>query len=316
MRVSEFKNHNFVIFYQEGLSKTLWTKFIFLFFYIFTLFLSSCGDSFESKSQKMKLSALKISQYDGKEMVLIPAGEFIMGTDKVDLEKTHLKIGAVKPLFLDQHPSRKIYLDSYYIDKYEVTNKEYKKFIDSSGYDELPGNWVDGTYKEGTGRYPVTHVTWREALTYALWAKKKLPTEAHWEKAARGTDGRKYPWGDVYKKGKSNMDIDGARELVEVGMYPEDISPYKVYDLGGNVMEWTMDWYQAYPGSTYKSPRYGKVLKVLRGNAFQKAGHYFLEAYRYSFSRTEADPNDYFENVGFRCLEPVSTSKLNISPDF
>ena len=309
LRICKLKNHNFLMSYQGGLSITLFAKFVLLVFYIVTLFLSSCGDTFDLKSQKIFLPPIKISQFDGKEMVLVPAGEFIMGTDKIDHEKTHLKIGAVKPLFLDQHPSRKLHLDSYYIDKYEVTNEEYKKFLDSSGYDELPGHWEGGTYKEGTGRYPVTHVTWREALTYALWAKKKIPTEAHWEKAARGTDGRIYPWGDVYKKGKSNMDIDGAKELVEVGMFPEDISPYKVYDLGGNVMEWTMDWYQAYPGSTYKNPRYGKVLKVLRGNAFQKAGHYFLEAYRYSFSRTEADPNDYFENVGFRCFEPVSTNK-------
>jgi len=309
LRICELKNHNFLTSYQGDLSITLLAKFIFLVFYIFTLFLSACGASFDRKSENNILPTVKISKFDGKEMVLIPAGEFIMGTDKIDHEKTHLKIGAVKPLFLDQHPSRKIHLDSYYIDKYEVTNEEYKKFLDSSGYDELPGHWEDGTYKEGTGRYPVTHVTWREALTYALWAKKKIPTEAHWEKAARGTDGRIYPWGDVYEKGKSNMDIDGAKELVEVGMYPEDISPYKVYDLGGNVMEWTMDWYQPYPNSTYKNPRYGKMLKVLRGNAFQKAGHYFLEAYRYSFSRTEADPNDYFENVGFRCFEPVSTTK-------
>ena len=190
-----------------------------------------------------------------------------------------------------------------------MTNEEYKQFLDLSGYDELPGHWKNGTYAEGKDRYPVTHVTWREALTYALWAQKSLPTEAQWEKAARGVDGRIYPWGDDYEKGKSNMDIDGARGLVEVGMYPADISPYKVYDLGGNVMEWTMDWYQAYPGSTYKNPRYGKTLKVLRGNAFQKAGHYFLEAYRYSFSRTEADPNDYFINVGFRCLKQLTTSK-------
>jgi len=309
LRICELKNHNFLTSYQGDLSITLLAKFIFLVFYIFTLFLSACGASFDRKSENNILPTVKISKFDGKEMVLIPAGEFIMGTDKIDHEKTHLKIGAVKPLFLDQHPSRKLHLDSYYIDKYEVTNEEYKKFLDSSGYDELPGHWEDGTYKEGTGRYPVTHVTWREALTYALWAKKKIPTEAHWEKAARGTDGRIYPWGDVYEKGKSNMDIDGAKELVEVGMYPEDISPYKVYDLGGNVMEWTMDWYQPYPNSTYKNPRYGKMLKVLRGNAFQKAGHYFLEAYRYSFSRTEADPNDYFENVGFRCFEPVSTNK-------
>ena len=285
------------------------TKFAFANFYIVALIFSACGDSFDPKRKNYNFPTVKISPIDGKEMVLVPAGEFIMGTNKIDDENTHLKIGSVKPLFLDQRPTRKIFLDSYYIDKYEVTNEEYKKFVDSSSYDELPGHWKNGTYAEGTGRYPVTHVTWREALTYALWAQKSLPTETQWEKAARGVDGRIYPWGDHYEKGMSNMDIDGARDLVEVGTYPRDISPYKAYDLGGNVMEWTMDWYQAYPGSTYKNPRYGKTLKVLRGNAFQKSGHYFLEAYRYSFSRTEADPNDYFVNVGFRCLKQLTTPK-------
>ena len=106
-----------------------------------------------------------------------------MRNNKTDDEKTHLKKAAVKPLFLDQHPIRKISLDSYYIDKYEVTNEEYKKFLDLSGYDELPGHWENSTYAGGTDRYPVTHVTWREALTYALWARKTLPTEAQWEKA-------------------------------------------------------------------------------------------------------------------------------------
>jgi len=184
------------------------TKFAFVIFYIVILIFSACGDSFDRKIKNSTLPTVKISPIDGKEMVLVPAGEFVMGTNKTDDEKTHLKIGAVKPLFLDQHPTRKIFLDSYYIDKYEVTNEEYKEFLDSSGYDELPGHWKNGTYAEGTGRYPVTHVTWREALTYALWAQKSLPTEAQWEKAARGVDGRKYPWGDDYEKGKSNMGID------------------------------------------------------------------------------------------------------------
>ncbi|MBT6600601.1 MAG: SUMF1/EgtB/PvdO family nonheme iron enzyme [Nitrospina sp.] len=278
-------------------------KLFILFAYIGTLLISACGDSFDRKSKNSNLATVKNSPIDGKKMVLVPAGEFVMGTDKIDDEKTHLKIGAVKPLYLDQHPSRKIFLDSYYIDKYEVTNEEYKRFIDTTGYDELPGHWDNGTYAVGEGNFPVTHVTWREALTYALWAQKTLPTEAQWEKAARGVDGRLYPWGNVYEKGKSNMGIDGAKELVAGGTYSEDVSPYKVYDLGGNVMEWTMDWYLAYPGNTYKNTRYGKTLKVLRGNAFQGSGHYFLEAYRYSFARTEADPNAYFENVGFRCLE-------------
>ena len=242
-------------------------------------------------------------------MVLIPAGEFIMGTDKIDEENTHQKIGAIKPLYLDQHPIRKIFLDAYYIDKYEVTNDEYKKFLDASGYDELPSHWENGSYAYGTEKYPVTHVTWREALSYALWTQKTLPTEAQWEKAARGPDGRVFPWGDDYEKGKSNIDIDGIRALAKVGSYPGDISPYKVYDMAGNVMEWTMNWYLPYPGNTYKNPRFGKILKVLRGNAFQKAGHYFLDAYRYSFARTEADPSEYFENVGFRCVLPVIFSK-------
>jgi formylglycine-generating enzyme required for sulfatase activity len=277
--------------------------------FTFIFILSACNGSSDSEEKGPALPPVKTSPIDGKEMALVPAGEFIMGTDKIDKENTHRKIGSVKPLYLDQHPIRKVNLEAFYIDKYEVTNEEYKKFLNASGYDELPGHWENGTYAEGTENYPVTHVTWREALTYALWAQKKLPTEAQWEKAARGTDGRNFPWGKNYEKGKSNIDTDGSRALVNVGSYPGDVSPYNVYDLAGNVMEWTMDWYLPYPENAYKNPRFGKVLKVLRGNAFQKAGHYFLDAYRYSFSRTEADPNDYFENVGFRCALPVVSSR-------
>lgn len=310
MKIYALKKHNSSKFYFGNLPLALGTKFAAVFSFIVILTFYGCSGFFDHEIKNETLPPVKISLIDEKEMVLVPSGEFFMGTNKIDDEKTHLKIGAVKPLFVDQHPSRKIFLDSYYIDKYEVTNEEYKRFLDSSGYDELPGHWENGIYAKGTDRYPVTHVTWREALTYALWAQKTLPSEAQWEKAARGVDGLLYPWGNDYEKGISNMDTDGARALVEVGKYPGDVSPYKVYDLGGNVMEWTLDWYQPYPGSTYKNSRYGKILKVLRGNAFQKAGHYFLEAYRYTFSRTEADPNDYFENVGFRTLEYPKKIKM------
>ena len=270
--------------------------------------LSACSISWNSEEQESVQLPDKISLVDGKEMILISAGDFIMGTDKVDKENTHLKIGSVKPLYLDQHPMRKIYLEEFYIDKYEVTNQEYKIFLDKSGYDELPGHWENGSYIDGTEMHPVTHITWRESLTYALWAKKTLPSEAQWEKAARGSEGLIYPWGNDYQKGKSNIDIHGLRALAKGGSYPDDVSPYGVYDMAGNVMEWTLDWYMPYPGNTYNNPRFGKVLKVLRGNGFQKAGHYFLDAYRYSFSRTEADPNEYFENVGFRCVTLVKSS--------
>jgi len=249
------------------------------------------------------------SEIDGKEMVLIPAGEFIMGTDKVDTANTHRKIGTVKPLYVDQHPQRKIRLPAYYIDRYEVTNREYRRFLQATQFDREPGRWENGVYPEGMGDHPVTNITWDEALTYALWAHKRLPTEAQWEKAARGTDGRLFPWGNTPSKKAANVGVEGARQSRPVGSYPEDVSPYRVYDMAGNVMEWTLDWYRAYPGNEYKDPRFGTIFKVIRGNGFQKAGHYFLDAYRYAFYRTEGKPEAYFENVGFRTVTPFIGEK-------
>ncbi len=285
-------------------------KIIFIVLLLGTVVFSACvkGDD-STSSGGTTLEQVKIFQRDGREMVLIPAGEFIMGTDRVDKENTHLKIGAVKPLFLDQHPERKVHLEAYYIDRYEVTNAEYKQFIDDSGYNDLPANWVDGVFPEGMDNYPVTHISWDEALTYALWAGKRLPSEEQWEKAARGSAGGLYPWGNEYFKGHANINLDGSRELAPIGSYPKDKSPYGVFDMGGNVMEWTQDWYMAYPGNTRKDSRFGKKFKALKGSAFQKAGHYFMDAYRFAFARTEADPDGYYENVGFRCVKAVPAAR-------
>ena len=260
--------------------------------------LTSCGNA----DRSVENPAVKISKIDKKEMVLIPAGEFLLGTNKTDPKNTHQKIGSVKPLYLDQQPEQKIKLDSYYIDKYEVTNREYKLFVDSTQYVDFPSLWVNGTYPIELADHPVTNITWSEAMAYALWAQKTLPTEAQWEKAARGSEGNIFPWGDEYVKGNANMGAEGKKQTAPVGSYPGDVSPYNVYDLAGNVMEWSLDWYQPYSGSAYRSQRFGKKFKVLRGNGFQKGGHYFLEAYQYLFYRTEADPGYYFENVGFRCV--------------
>jgi formylglycine-generating enzyme required for sulfatase activity len=278
-------------------------KYIHCIFFIAATFLAACGKGPGPLPPQM------VSEVDGKAMRLVPAGEFIMGTDRTDPENTHLKIGTVKPLYKDQRPEHKVHLDAFYIDEKEVTNHEYKKFIDATQFPELPGHWEEGVFPEGTGDLPVTNVTWREALTYALWAGKRLPTEAQWEKAARGTDGRLFPWGDEYQKGWANVGVDGAKALASGGSYPKDVSPYQVFDMAGNVMEWTASWYQPYPGSDYQFKKFGKEFKVLRGNGFQKGGHYFLEAYRYAFYRTEAKPDEYFENVGFRCVIPVTPRK-------
>lgn len=259
------------------------------------------------KVDQSQKSAVVVSEVDQKEIILIPAGEFIMGTDKTDPENTQQRIGTIKPLYLDQQPQRRVNLEGFYIDRYEVTNKEYKRFVEAAQYPDYPAHWVDGTYPEGLADHPVTNVKWAQAMAYALWARKLLPTEEQWEKAARGTDGRIYPWGNEYAKGMANLEIDGARQTAPVGTYPKDVSPFGVNDMAGNVMEWTLDWYRAYPGSTYQSQRFGRYFKVLRGTGFQKAGHYFLEAYRYAFFRTEVDPDEFFENVGFRCVTPISS---------
>ncbi len=271
--------------------------------FVSLLVLSACEGVPDPLPPKM------VSEVDGKAMMLVPAGEFIMGTNRTDPENTHLKIGTVKPLYKDQRPEHRVHLDAFYIDQYEVTNREYKKFIDRTQFDELPGHWENENFPEGKGDLPVTNVTWREALAYSLWAGKRLPTEEQWEKAARGTDGRLFPWGNEYQKGWANVGVDGAKAPVPGGRFPKDVSPYDVYDMAGNAMEWTLSWYQAYPGNEYPFKKFGKQFKVLRGNGFQKGGHYFLEAYRYMFYRTEANPDEYFENVGFRCVRPVIYQK-------
>ncbi len=251
----------------------------------------------------------KVSARDQKEMVLVPSGEFIMGTDKVDTEGTQKKIGAVKPLYLDQHPESKQLLGAFYMDRYEVTNAEYLEFLRAAQFTDLPAHWVDGVYPDEQALHPVTQVNWWEAWSYCAWAGKQLPTEAQWEKSARGPNGLSYPWGNEFVKGKANSGIDGDRKTASVSAYPEDVSPYGIYGLSGNVMEWTLDWYLPYPGNSKPDPRFGREMKVLRGNGFQKAGHYFLPAYRYAFTRTEVNPNDFFENVGFRCASEIIAEK-------
>ena len=162
---------------------------------------------------------------DEAEVVLIPAGEFTMGHDKSGY---------------DTLPVRRINLPAFYIDKYEVTNKRYKRFIDATSYKvpwshdpdaaaEKPylWDWQKRMYPEGKGDDPVVLVSWEDAKAFCTWAGKRMPTEAEWEKAARGSKGNAYPWGNDWANGKANTSESGRKQTAPVGAFKEDVSEYE-----------------------------------------------------------------------------------------
>ena len=217
---------------------------------------------------------------DGTEMVLVPAGEFWMGSDEYD----------------DEKPRHRLHLDAYYIDRYETTNALYGRFLQATGR-AAPSYWNSSQFSGES--QPVVGVTWHDADAYCRWAGKRLPTEAEWEKAARGTDGRKYPWGDQWDSSRENSQGKLGRS-VAVGSYPTGASPYGVHDMAGNVWEWVADWYDAnyYKRSPERNPMGPESgsSRGLRGGSWRNDPFFLRTADR--FNRT---PDDRNYNVGFRC---------------
>jgi len=171
-------------------------------------------------------------------MVLVPAGEFKMGSLPSD--------PAARP---DEQPQRILNLPAFFIDQLEVTNIEYKRFVDAMGWPPPP-SWRDGVYAENFEFLPVTDVTWWDAMAYARWAGKRLPTEAEWEKAARGTQGLRYPWEGEFAPDLANNDIG----LLPAGSLPAGASPCNALDMAGNAAEWTASIYAPYPNVPARMP--------------------------------------------------------------
>jgi formylglycine-generating enzyme required for sulfatase activity len=221
-------------------------------------------------------------------MVMVPAGEFTMGTTMGD----------------DEKPVHRVYLNAFYMDKYEVTVGQYAKYLQATGMEE-PSDW-DIMNQPQHSKRPVVNINWSDAVTFCKWAGKRLPTEAEWEKAARGTDGRTYPWGDEAPTrlhanfGKKEWDNHLA--LVPVGSFEMGKSPYGIYDLAGNAWEWVNDWYDHdyYKKSPKKNPPgpTKSESKVVRGGSWL----YVPEFLRTSF-RFNADPSGRHFGYGFRCAK-------------
>jgi formylglycine-generating enzyme required for sulfatase activity len=222
---------------------------------------------------------------DGAPAVLIPAGAFIMGGGENSLR-------------------REIFVDNFYMDKYEVTVGRYAAFLKDSVNVKPPEYW-ETVDLQSDAELPVVGVDWRDADKYCQWAGKRLPTEAEWEKAARGTDERKYPWGNDEPTPQharfatpSDTSVYKGR-VVRVGSYSKGASPFGVYDVAGNVSEWTADWYsESLSGGDLQNPKgpgSGKA-KVLRGGGWYDAAERLTTAKRMS-----ASPARRAADIGFRC---------------
>lgn len=206
-------------------------------------------------------------------MILIPEGEFVWGA---------------KSRSPDETPRRTEKLKSYYIDKYEVTNAQFKEVF------------PEYTFPKGQELFPATGVSWNQAMKYAQAVGKRLPSEAEWEKAARGTDGREYPWGDQFDKSKCNSLESGLDAPVRVGARLHGASIYGAMDMAGNVAEWTFDWYDRYPGNLDVAKDYGQVYRVLRGGSY-KSEMFDVRCARRHFDKVDAKKPEY----GFRCAKDV-----------
>ena len=288
----------------------------------------------------------------GEEMVLIPVGSFVMGSNKLPNNDESTGVGTIKPWYLDEHPAHKVNLKAYYIDRYEITNLEYQRFVIATGHtppimwgengyllalrkDALPNLDIGRLRRLAVRTYrldmdtrtmdkhalvkainqrllyldkePATDVSWHDADAYCKWDGERLPSEAEWEKAARGVNGSEFPWGAKWAPGNSNTGEESWDDgVAPVGSYPKDKSPYGVFDMAGNVSEWVADWYQPYPGTDYKSDAFGKKFKVLRGAAWGREGHYAMHQFQRGAYRFYLDPNSMMEDVGFRCVKSGS----------
>ncbi|MDH4083408.1 MAG: formylglycine-generating enzyme family protein [Nitrospira sp.] len=262
-------------------------------------------------------------------MVLIPPGEFTMGTPEGS------------DGFPDEHPERHVYLSGFLMDRFEVTNQAYATFVQATGH-RAPENsnqaatlWANNQPLPGIERHPVVNVSWDDAAAYCRWVGKRLPTEAEWEKAARGTDGRRYPWGNEWDFTMANsasywaqrtieftsgadwdafwVKGDGARLAKEKGIqgevltmpmdsFPQSVSPYGLFDMAGNVAEWVQDWYDPnyYRQALLSDPPGPSrgAIKAMRGGSWLKPARSLRTSDR-DWGTMDSRPS----GTGFRCAK-------------
>jgi formylglycine-generating enzyme required for sulfatase activity len=245
--------------------------------------------------QKDRISAAN-STGTLQSMLPVPEGKFVMGRDNG---------------FPDEQPAHDVLTKAFWIDRTEITVAQYRRFLRVKGLNpptspvspSMPGIYfVDAQYDN----FPMVDVSWQSADAYCHWAGKRLPSEAEWEKAARGLDQRLYPWGNIWDENRANSrgspysSIAGKRVHFtnEVGSHEENASPYGVLDMSGNVWEWVADWYTAYPGNSNPSDAYGQKYRVIRGGSWVSNSLALT-----TVARDYSDPAFGYDSIGFRCAK-------------
>jgi formylglycine-generating enzyme required for sulfatase activity len=264
-------------------------------------------------------------------MVLVPAGPFVMGLSAAEAESAQRAYGGDASLYLASVPRRVVALPAFWVDRTEVTQRMYHAFVLATGHpppddDHLwaaPYRWQDGAPPPALAEHPVTLVTFEDAEAYCHWRGMQVPTEEQWEKAARGTDGRAYPWGEGYAadrlagaEQRSPVALARIEAWTEwwrttyrgrmrgrevgtfpVGRFPRGASPYGALDMAGNVFEWVDAFFDPYPGAPAAHPHFGQGYRVVRG------GDWYLDRiYHHTAMRLRAPADHRVPTIGFRCV--------------
>ncbi len=220
-----------------------------------------------------------------RRMIHIPGGPFTMGGREEDSPD-------------NERPAHQVHISSFYMDTYPVTNQDYREFVNCTGQ-TTPIHWQRGTYPTGLARHPVVNVSYHDAKAYADWMGARLPTEAEWEKAARGTDERLYPWGNRFVDGERCNSNNMIGTTLPVDEFPLGRSPFGIWDMSGNTYEWCGDYYEGnyYPFSPATNPKgpEGGQERVIRGGFFAETRPNVRTTHRNSAPETHTR-----ENVGFR----------------
>ena len=202
------------------------------------------------------------------DMILVPSGPADIGVDKNDSK------------YWNETPAHRAPVGEFYIGKFEITVEKYREFLEKTHH-EVPSNWKDSKPPAGTDdHHPIVNITYEDTQEYCEWALVRLPTEEEWEWAGRCGVYKFYPWGDKYKDKHANIEESKFDGPIPVGDMPKDLSKFGVWDLAGNVSEWTASIYKAYPGNSHPEPEYDQKLRVVRGGAFSAEKKYSRLVFR------------------------------------